>query len=67
MRPLDIAIAISSLDANPDPQKADMLREEVRLALERQEISGQTYCETLALLARASRPLPAARVFWPPP
>jgi hypothetical protein len=61
MRPLDIAIAISSLEANPDPRKADMLREEIRLALLRQEISGQTYTEALALLALSARPSPASR------
>ncbi len=61
MRPLDIAIAISSLEANPDPHKADMLREEILLALERQEISTRTYTEALALLAGASRRLHAGR------
>jgi hypothetical protein len=61
MRPLDIAIAISSLEANPDSRKADMLREEIRLALERQEISAPTFAEALSLLAAASRASPAAR------
>ena len=54
MRPLDIAIAVATLEWNPDPTKADLLREEVRLALQRQEISAQTYAETLMLLERAS-------------
>jgi hypothetical protein len=50
MRPIDIAIVISTLELNPDPKKADVLREEIRRALQRQEISPQTYAETLALL-----------------
>ena len=54
MRPLDIAIAVASLELNPDPQKADALCQEVHLALQRQEITAQTYAETLALLKRAS-------------
>jgi hypothetical protein len=54
MRPLDIAIAVATLDLNPDPQKANALREEVRLALLRQEISAQTYSEMLSLLESAS-------------
>jgi hypothetical protein len=54
MRPLDIAIAIATLRHNPDSQKADMLREEVRLALQRQEISNETYHEALTLLKGAS-------------
>ena len=53
MRPLDIAIAIATLHENPDLAKADMLREEARLALGRKEISVQTSSECLALLAQA--------------
>ena len=53
MRPIDIAIVISTLELNPDPKKADVLREEIRRALQRQEISPQTYAETLTLLKRA--------------
>jgi hypothetical protein len=61
MRPLDIAIAVATLEQHPDPAKADMLREEVRLALQRQEISAQTYSETLRLLSRARAPSPSPR------
>ena len=53
MRPIDIAIAVATLELNPDPTKADVLREEIRRALQRQEISPQTYAETLTLLKRA--------------
>ena len=49
MRPLDIALAVATLEWSPDPTKADVLREEVRSALLRQEISAQTYAETLRL------------------
>ncbi len=56
MKPLDIAIAVATLELNPDPKKADVLREEVQLALQRQEISAQTYAETLTLLKRVSGP-----------
>jgi hypothetical protein len=56
MKPLDIAIAIATLEHNPDPQKADMVREEMRLALQRQEISAQTYSEALILLSQVPRP-----------
>jgi hypothetical protein len=52
MRPIDIAIAVATLQLNPDPNKADVLREELRRALQRQEISPQTYAETLSLLNR---------------
>ena len=51
MRPLDIAIAVSSLEENPDGEKALMLQEELLLALRRHEISAQTYREALAMLA----------------
>jgi hypothetical protein len=51
MRPLDIAIAIASLEENPDGEKALMLREELLLALRRQEISDQTYREAMTMLA----------------
>jgi hypothetical protein len=54
MSPLDIAIAVATLEFNPDPQKAEMLGEEMRLALQRQEISAQTYSEALVLLARVA-------------
>jgi hypothetical protein len=54
MRPLDIAIAVSTLDVNPDLRKAEMLAEEIRLALMRHEISAETYAQTLMLLKRAS-------------
>jgi len=59
MRPLDLAIAIATLHENPDPTKADMLREEARLALARGDISVQTYGECLALLTRPAGRLPA--------
>jgi hypothetical protein len=59
MRPLDLAIAIATLHENPDSAKADMLREEARLALARGEISVQTYSECLALLTPAARRSPA--------
>jgi hypothetical protein len=54
MRPLDIAIAVSSLAENPDGQKTLMLREELLLALWRQEITWQTYREALAMLQHLS-------------
>jgi hypothetical protein len=54
LRPLDIAIAVGSLEFNPDPQKVEMLGEEMQLALQRQEISAQTYSEALALLAKVA-------------
>jgi hypothetical protein len=56
---LDLAIAIATLHESPDSTKADMLREEARLALARGEISVQTYSECLALLTRAAGPFPA--------
>jgi hypothetical protein len=64
MRPLDLAIAIATLHENPDLTKADMLREEARLALGREEISVQTYSESLVLLARVVGPplVPTAAV-----
>jgi hypothetical protein len=61
MKPLDIAIAIATLEHNPDAQKADMLREELRLALQRQEISAHTYSEALALLSQTSGPATSSR------
>ena len=56
MRPLDISIAVATLELNPDPKKAEMLCEEVQRALQRHEISAQIYAETLALLKKASGP-----------
>jgi hypothetical protein len=53
MRLIDIAIAVATLEVNPDPKKADVLRDEVRRALQCQEISPQSYAETLTLLKRA--------------
>jgi hypothetical protein len=54
MRPLDIAIAVSSLQEHPDCQRALMLREELVLALWRHEISALTYHEALVMLANLS-------------
>jgi hypothetical protein len=67
MRPLDIAIAIATLDLNPDPTKSDALREEIRRALLRQEISPQSYAETLRLLSAASSRSPISSSDLSPP
>ena len=56
MKPLDIAIALSTLEANPHPGKAAFLRDQLLLASQRQEITSQTYSEALRLLRQVATP-----------